>query len=85
MSFELVIDKKKKAFTLSKGQYEYSNSVNDEIIKIVTLNLLPLRRRLIISKEHTDYKYKYLEKSIDEIIEWLSIQLPQVAEIISYE
>lgn len=85
MSFELVIDKKKRAFTLSKGQYEYTNSVNAEIIKIVTLNVVPLRRRLIISKEHTDYKYKYLEKNIDEIIELLSIQLPQVAKIISYE
>lgn len=85
MSFELVIDKKKRAFTLSKGQYEYSSLVNDEIIKIVTLNVLPLRRRLIISKEHTDYKYEYLGKNIDEIIEWLSIQLPQIAEIISYE
>lgn len=85
MSFELVIDKKKRAFTLSKGQYEYSSSVNDEIIKIVTLNVLPLRRRLHITREPVDYKYKYLEENIDEIIEWLSIQFPQIAKIISYE
>ena len=35
MSFELRFDKKKRAFTLSNGQYEYSNIVNDEVIKIV--------------------------------------------------
>lgn len=62
-----------------------SNSVNDEIIKIVTLNVIPLRRRLCITREPIDYKYKYLEKNIDEIIELLSIQLPQVAEIINFE
>ena len=43
MSFELRLDKKKRAFTLSRGQYEYSNTVNDEVIKIVTLDTLSLR------------------------------------------
>lgn len=85
MSFELRMDKKKRAFTLSSGQYEYSNTVNDEIIKIFTLDLISLRRRIFFTKEHIDYKYEYLKESINEIIELLSLDLPAVAEIISDE
>ena len=85
MSFELRIDKNKRAFTLSNRQYEYSNTINDEVIKIVTLNTLPLRRRLCFTLEHLDYKYEYLKENIDEIIELLSAQLPEVAEIIRDE
>ena len=51
MSFELRFDKKKRAFTLSNGQYKYSNTVNDEVIKIVTLNTLPIQRRLYFCKD----------------------------------
>lgn len=83
MSFELRIDKNKRAFTLSRGQYEYSNSVNDEVIKIVTFNALPLRRRMYFTQEHIDYKYEYLKENINEIIELLSNQLSAVTEIIS--
>lgn len=82
MPFELRIDKNKRAFTLSVGQYEYSNSVNDEVIKIVTLDTIPLRRRLCFTQEHFDYKYEYLKENINDIIEILSTQLPAVAEII---
>ena len=82
MSFELRIDKK-RAFTLSNGQYEYSNTVNDEVIKIVTLDTIPLRRRMCFTQEHIDYKYEYLKENINEIIELLSTQLPAVTEIIS--
>ena len=85
MSFELRMDKKKRAFTLSNGQYEYSNTVNDEIIKIVTLDMIPLRRRMCITQEHLDYKYEYLKDNINDIIKILSIQLPAIFEIISYE
>ena len=85
MSFELRFDKKKRAFTLSSGQYEYSNTVNDEVIKIVTVNTLSLRRRIFFTKEHLDYKYEYLKESINEIIELLSTQLPAISEIISDE
>lgn len=85
MPFELRIDKNKRAFTLSNGQYEYSNTVNDEVIKIVTLNTKPLRRRICITKEHLDYKYEFLKEKINEIIELLSTQLPAVAEIICDE
>lgn len=85
MSFELRIDKNKRAFTLSEEQYEYSNTVNDEVIKIVTLNTLPLRRRMCFTKEYLDYKYEYLKENINDIIEILSAQLPAVAEIISDE
>ena len=60
MSFELRFDKKKRAFTLSGGQYEYSNTVNDEVIKIVTLDTISLRRRLFFTKEHIEYKYELL-------------------------
>lgn len=81
MSFELRIDKNKKAFTLSNGQYEYSNTVNDEVIKIITLDTLPLRRRLYFTQEHLDYKYEHLKDNINDIIEILSTQLPVVAEI----
>lgn len=85
MSFELRFDKNKKVFTLSSGQYEYSNTVNDEVIKIVTLDTLSLRRRMCFTQEHLDYKYEYLKENINEIIELLSTQLPAVAEIISDE
>lgn len=85
MSFELRIDKNKKAFTLLSGQYEYSNTVNDEVIKIVTLDTIPLRRRMCFTQEHLDYKYEYLKDNINEIIELLSTQLPAFAEIISDE
>ena len=85
MSFELRLDKKKRAFTLSSGQYEYSNTVNDEVIKIVTLDTISLRRRLFFTKEHIEYKYELLNENINEIIELLSLDLPAVAEIISDE
>lgn len=85
MSFELRIDKNKRAFTLSNGQYEYSNSVNDEVIKIVTLDTLPLRRRMYFTQEHLDYKYEHLKDNINEIIDLLLTQLPAVSEIISDE
>lgn len=85
MSFELRIDKNKRAFTLSNGQYEYSNTVNDEVIKIVTLDTISLRRRMCITQKHLDYKYEYLKENINDIIEILSTQLPVVAEIISDE
>ena len=85
MSFELRLDKKKRAFTLSNGQYEYSNTVNDEVIKIVTLDTISLRRRLFFTKEHIEYKYELLKENINEIIELLSLDLPAVAEIISDE
>ena len=85
MSFELRMDKKKRVFTLSSGQYEYSNTVNDEVIKIVTLDTISLRRRIFFTKEHIDYKYEYLKESINEIIELLSTQLPAISEIISDE
>ncbi len=62
MPFELRIDKNKRAFTLSNGQYEYSNTVNDEVIKIVTINTLPIRRRLCFTQEHLDYKYEFFKK-----------------------
>ena len=84
MSFELRIDKKKRAFTLSNGQYEYSNTVNDEVIKIVTLDTIPFRRRMCITREHLDYKYEYLKENIKDIIKIFSCQLPAVAEIINY-
>lgn len=85
MSFELRIDKNKRAFTLSRGQYEYSNSVNDEVIKIVTFDTIPLRRRMCFTQDHIDYKYEYLKANINEILELLSTQLPTVTEIISDE
>ncbi len=85
MSFELRIDKNKIVFTLSSGQYEYSNTVNDEVIKIVTLNTLLLRRRMYFTQEHLEHKYEYLNENINEILEFLSTQLPAVAEIISDE
>ena len=85
MSFELRMDKKKRAFTLSRIQYEYSNTVNDEVIKIVTLNTLSLRRRLCITRENVDYKYELLKENINEIIELLSLDLPAIAKIISDE
>ena len=85
MSFELRMDKKKRVFTLSNGQYEYSNAVNDEVIKIVTINISFLRRRMCITREHIDYKYELLKENINEIIELLSLDLPAVAEIISDE
>lgn len=84
MSFELRIDKNKRAFTLSNGQYEYSNSVNDEVIKIVTLDTLPLRRRLYFTQDHIDYKYEYLKANIKDIIKIFSSQLPPIAELINY-
>lgn len=85
MSFELRMDKKKRAFTLSSGQYEYSNTVNDEVIKIVTFDMIPLRRRLYITRENVDYKYEFLKENINEILELLSLDLPAIAEIISNE
>lgn len=85
MSFELRLDKKKRAFILSNGQYEYSNTVNDEIIKIVTLDTISLRRRLFFTKEHINFKYEYLKENVNEIIELLSTELPAIAEIISDE
>lgn len=84
MSFELRIDKKKRAFTLSNGQYEYSNIVNDEVIKIVTIDTIPFRRRMCITREHLDYKYEYLKENINDIIKIFSSQLPAVAVIINY-
>ena len=85
MSFELRFDKRKRAFTLSIGQYEYSNTVNDEVIKIVTLDTISLRRRLFFTKEHIEYKYELLKENINEIMELLSTELSAVAEIISDE
>lgn len=85
MSFELRFDKKKRAFTLSGGQHEYSNTVNDEVIKIVTFDTISLRRRLFFTKEHIEYKYELLKENINEIIELLSLDLPAIAEIISDE
>lgn len=85
MSFELRMDKKKRAFILSNGQYEYSSIVNDEIIKIVTINISSLRRRMCITRENVDYKYELLKENINEIIELISTELPAVAEIISDE
>lgn len=85
MSFELRLDKKKRAFTFSSGQYEYSNTVNDEVIKIVTINISSLRRRIFITRENVDYKYELLKENINEIIELLSIDLLAIAEIISDE
>lgn len=85
MSFELRLDKKKRVFTLSSGQYEYSNTVNDEVIKIVTLDTISLRRRLCITRENIDYKYELLKENINEITELLLLDLPAVAEIISDE
>lgn len=85
MLFELRFDKKKRAFALSSGQYEYSNTVNDEVMRIVTINTLSLRRRLCITRENVDYKYELLKENINEIIELLSLDLPAVAEIISNE
>lgn len=85
MSFELRMDKKKRVFTLSGGQYEYSNTVNDEVIKIVTINISSLRRRMFITRENVDYKYELLKENINEIIELLSLDLPAIAEIISNE
>lgn len=85
MPFELRIDKNKRVFTLSSEQYEYSNSVNDEVIKIVTIDTIPFRRRMYFTQEHLDHKYKYLKENINEILEFLSTQLPAVAEIISDE
>lgn len=70
---------------MSSEQYEYSNTVNDEVIKIVTFNTLSLRRRLCITRENIDYKYEFLKDNINEIIELLSLDLPAVAEIISDE
>lgn len=83
MSFELRLDKKKRVFTLSNGQYEYSNTVNDEVIKIDTLDTMSLRKRMCITQEHLDYKYEYLKDNINDIIKILSIQLPAVAEIVT--
>lgn len=85
MSFELRLDKKKRVFTLSSGQYEYSNTVNDEVIKIVTQNTLSLRRRLCITRENVDYKYELLKENTNEIIELLSTELPAISEIVSNE
>lgn len=85
MSFELRMDKKKRAFALSSGQYEYSNTVNDEVIKIVSINTSSLRRRMYITQEHIEYKFEMLKENINEIIELLSLDLPAVAEIISDE
>lgn len=85
MSFELRFDKKKRAFTLSNGQYEYSNTVDDEVIKIVSINTSSLRRRMCVTQEHIDYKYELLKENINEIIELISTELPAVADIISNE
>ena len=85
MSFELRMDKKKRAFTLSNGQYEYSNTVNDEVIKIFTINISTLRRRMCVTRENVDYKYEFFKEKINEIIVLLSLDLPAIAEIISDE
>lgn len=85
MSFELRMDKKKRAFTLSGGQYEYSNTVNDEVIKIVTINISFLRRRMCITRKNVDYKYELLKENVNEILELISSELPAVTEIISDE
>ena len=85
MSFELRMDKKKRAFTLSSGQYEYSNTVNDEVIKIGSINTSSLRRRMFITRENVDYKYELLKENINEILELISSELSAVAEIISAE
>lgn len=84
MSFELRIDKNKRAFTLSNGQYEYSNTINDEVIKIVTLDTIPFRRRMFFTQDHIDYKYEYLKANIKDIIKIFSSQLPPIAELINY-
>lgn len=83
MSFELRIDKNKRAFTLSNGQYEYSNTINDEVIKIVTLDTIPFRR-MCFTQDHIDYKYEYLKANIKDIIKIFSSQLPPIAELINY-
>ena len=70
---------------MSSGQYEYSNTVNDEVIKVVTIDTLSLRRRLCITRENVDYKFDLLKENINEITELLSTELPTVAEIISDE
>lgn len=85
MSFELRFDKNKRAFTLSSGQYEYSNTVNKEVIKIVTLDTNPLRRRLSFPGDYLMKNMDAFEQNTVELIGWLQGELEAVSEIIKSE
>lgn len=85
MSFELRFDKNKRAFTLSNGQYEYSNTVNDEVIKIVTLNTLPIRRRLYFCKVGFEKHIAAMNDNVADIIDYLNCELEAVGEIVKAE
>lgn len=85
MSFELRMDKKKRAFTLSSGQYEYSNTVNDEVIKIVTLNTLPIQRRLYFCKDGFEKYIVEMNENVADIIDYLNCELEAVGEIVKAE
>lgn len=80
MCFELKFNENKKVFTLSQGQYEYTNTVNDEIISIAGLNILPFRRRIYFDKGK-----KYNKECVLDLLEWLPTQLPCVGKIINSE
>lgn len=85
MSFELRFDKNKRAFTLSSGQYEYSNTVNDEVIKIITLDTLPLRRRLYFFKDGFEKYISNMLIEVDGIFAWLENEAEAVCEIVKSE
>lgn len=85
MSFELRFDKNKRAFTLSSGQYEYSNTVNDEVIKIITLDTLPLRRRLYFCKDGFEKYISNMLIEVDGIFAWLENEAEAVCEIVKSE
>lgn len=85
MSFELKLDKRKRAFTLLNGQYEYSNTVNDEVIKIVTLNTLPIQRRLYFCKDGFEKSISTMNENVADIIDYLNCELEAVGEIVKAE
>ena len=85
MSFELKLDKRKRAFTLLNGQYEYSNTVNDEVIKIVTLNTLPIQRRLYFCKDGFEKFISTMNENVADIIDYLNCELEAVGEIVKAE
>lgn len=85
MSFELRFDKRKRAFTISNEQYEYSNTVNDEVIKIVTLNTLPIQRRLYFCKDGFEKYIANMNENVADIIDYLNCQLEAVGEIVKAE
>lgn len=85
MSFELKLDKRKRAFTLLNGQYEYSNTVNDEVIKIVTLNTLPIQRRLYFCKDGFKKFISTMNENVADIIDYLNCELEAVGEIVKAE